>query len=210
MKFIAVACLIASVAAKPYVVYNTRSVSAQVGNANCAEKAYSRIRSQRYTEPLTPGEYMFQADVTQTLQIREKCDRATSTVQSAVYIAGSALLGKEITVEGCDVFAKTETIKGMFSVEEDGAVNFTLDTRGGSCAIATVQWDNISVTRCADRIAKIERQLERSMAELTRASRAFEGADDETAAVLKQQVKEARTNVRDLQQEMQYAITCEA
>lgn len=63
--------------------------------------------------------------------------------------------------------------------------------------------------RCADRLPKVERQLERSMAEMTKASKAFgEATTEEERAALKQVLKEARSQVNDLKQEMQWALTC--
>lgn len=208
MKFLTFT-LFSLAAAAPETIYSSRSVSAQVGVSSCNEGSESNIRSQRFTDTLTPGEYAFEATVTQTIELRENCDSISSTVQSTVVIADAILVGKEVTGEGCDVISDTQSIKGLFTVKDDGVVQFSLDTNGGTCAKVSVVWNDIEVKRCADRISKIERQLERSMTDLSEATRGISSATtDEEKALQKAKYDEATVKVATLRQELQYAITC--
>lgn len=208
-KYLTIATLLSLATAVPEAVFSSRSVAAQVGSSSCAASGFSNIRSQRFTEPLKPGEYAFEATVTQVIELRENCQAFESFAQSTVEVADSILVGTQVVADGCDVTTDIESIKGFFTVTDDGIAQITLATLGGPCAKVTVTWDNIVVKRCADRIPKVERQLERSLVDLGAATKGLKDAGSkEERQAMKVKYQEASEEVAELRQELLYALTC--
>lgn len=130
MKLLYFPLLLTAVVAEPIMVYTSRSVAQQIGMGSCFPHAGSNIRAQRFTQPLTPGEYKFLANVTQTISILEAgCKTVSSSVQSFVWFGDELVAGKSTLAQGCKPISTTDSIEGMFTVREEGPVHLVLHTQ---------------------------------------------------------------------------------